>query len=138
MVTCSAAILREYPQMNGVLFDVPPVLSGAPDMLASYGVADRAELVAGDFCEAIPVKADIYVLKHIIHDWYDDKCEAILRNIRNEMPGDARVLIIDAIVPGPNEPHFSKFLDLEMLMLPGGMERTAEHSKSSSINPASN
>jgi hypothetical protein len=125
-----SAILRKYPSMQGVLFEFPPVLDGAPEMLASYGVTDRAELVGGDFCTDVPVVADVYMLKHIVHDWYDDKCQIILGNIRRVMPDDARVLIIDAVIPGPNEPHFAKFLDLEMLMLPGGMERTAEEFES--------
>lgn len=125
-----AAILQKYPSLNGVLFEVPPVLAGAPPMMASHGVSDRAELVAGDFCAEIPVRADAYLLKHIIHDWYDDKCQVILGNIRRVMPDDAKVLIIDAVVPGPNEPHFAKFLDLEMLMLPGGMERTGDEFES--------
>jgi hypothetical protein len=120
------SVLREYPDKNGVLFEVPIVLEGAPSMLDSYGVRDRVQLVAGDFVESIPVVADCYMLKHIIHDWYDDKNQMILANIRREMPPDARVLIIDGVIPGPNEPHFGKFLDLEMLMLPGGKERTAE------------
>jgi len=120
------AILQKNPSTKGVLFEIPPVLEGAPAMLESYGVSDRVELIAGDFTESIPVKADIYLLKHIIHDWYDDKNEKILRNIRDVMPEGAKVLIIDSVVPPPGEPHFSKFLDLEMLMLPGGMERTAE------------
>ncbi|HMQ02718.1 MAG TPA: methyltransferase [Pyrinomonadaceae bacterium] len=120
------AVLQKYPEAQGVLFEIPPVLEGAPAMLDSYGVSDRVELVAGDFVESIPVEADIYMLKHIIHDWYDDKCAKILGNIRQSMPDDAKVLIIDAVVPPPGEPHFSKFLDLEMLMLPGGMERTAD------------
>jgi len=120
------AILKMNPSPKGVLFDLAPVLEGAPAMLESYGVRDRVEMVAGDFTASVPVTADCYMLKHIIHDWYDDKCQAILGNIRLVMPDDAKVLIIDAIVPGLNEPHFSKFLDLEMLMLPGGKERTAE------------
>jgi hypothetical protein len=120
------AILQKYPTAKGILFEIPPVLEGAPAMLESYGVADRVELVTGDFTDSIAVKADIYLLKHIIHDWYDEKNEKILRNIRDVMPDGAKVLIIDAVVPPPGEPHFSKFLDLEMLMLPGGMERTAE------------
>lgn len=124
------AVLQRYTQATGVLFEFPPVLDGAPAMLDSYGVRDRVELVAGDFVESVPVAADIYMLKHIIHDWYDDKNEKILRNIRASMPDDARVLIIDAVVPPAGEPHFSKFLDLEMLMLPGGMERTAEEFES--------
>ncbi len=119
------AVLQKYPTMKGLLFEVPTALEGAPAMLASYDAADRVELVTGDFWGEIPVKADVYMLKHIIHDWNDDQCKTILGNIRSVMPDDARMLIIDAVIPGPNEPHFAKFLDLEMLMLPGGMERTA-------------
>jgi hypothetical protein len=119
------AVLQKYPEAKGVLFEVPQVLDGAPAMLDSYGVRDRVTLMPGDFVESIPVTADIYMLKHIIHDWYDDKCEKILGNIRASMPPDAKLLILDAVVPPPGVPHFSKFLDLEMLMLPGGMERDA-------------
>jgi len=124
------AVLQKYPDAKGVLFEIPPVLEQASPMLASYGVTDRVEMIMGDFTQSIPVRADIYMLKHIIHDWYDDKNEKILRNIRDVMGDDAKVLIIDAVVPPPGEPHFSKFLDLEMLMLPGGMERTAEEFES--------
>jgi hypothetical protein len=120
------AVLKEYSGAKGIVFDLPVVLDGAPAMLESYGVRDRVELVSGDFTESIPVVADCYLLKHIIHDWYDDKNQIILGNIRASMPDGAKVLIIDGVVPGPNEPHFSKFLDLEMLMLPGGKERTED------------
>lgn len=120
------AILKKYPSANGVLFDMPVVLEGAPAMLDRYGVKDRVQILGGDFAKSIPVTADAYLLKHILHDWYDDKCQTILGNIRLVMPDDAQVIIIDAVVPPPGEPHFSKFLDLEMLMLPGGKERTAE------------
>jgi hypothetical protein len=119
-----AAVLAANPTAKGVLFDLPAVLQGAPQMLDAYGVADRVELVEGDFFTAIPVKADLYMLKHIIHDWYDDNNQKILRNIRENMADDAKVLIIDAVVPEGNEPHFSKIIDLEMLMTPGGVERT--------------
>ncbi|PYS99011.1 MAG: methyltransferase [Acidobacteria bacterium] len=119
-----AAVLAANPNAKGLLFDLPTVLAGAPQMLDSYGVADRVELVEGDFVAEIPVVADIYMLKHIIHDWYDDKNQKILENIRANMPDDAKVLIIEAIVPEGNEPHFSKIIDLEMLMSPGGVERT--------------
>ncbi len=124
------AVLGKYPDAKGILFEVQPVLEGAPAMMDSHGVADRVEMIAGDFTEAVPVRADIYMLKHIMHDWYDDKNQAILGHIRSEMPDDARVLIIDAVVPPPGVPHFSKFLDLEMLMLPGGMERTEDEFRS--------
>lgn len=118
------AVLQNNPDTRGILFEIPPVLEGAPAMLDSYGVSDRVELVAGDFVESIPVEADIYMLKHIIHDWYDDKCEKILGNVRESMPTDARVLVIDAVIPPGNDPHPGKILDLEMLISPGGVERT--------------
>ena len=124
------AVLQANPQAKGVLFEFPPVLDGAHAMMDSYGVRDRVEMVAGDFTVSIPVRADIYMLKHIIHDWSDEKCRQILRNISKSMPHNAKVLIIDAVVPGPGEPHFSKFLDLEMLMLPGGKERTEDEFRS--------
>lgn len=119
-----AAVLAANPTAKGVLFDLPTVLEGAPQMLDSYAVADRVELVAGDFTSEIPVNADVYMLKHIIHDWYDDTNQKILRNIRANMPDDGKVLIIEAVVPEGNEPHFSKIIDLEMLISPGGIERT--------------
>ena len=119
-----AAVLAANPDAKGVLFDLPAVLEGSPQMLDSYGVADRVEIVEGDFFNSIPVKADIYLLKHIIHDWYDDKNQKILGNIREIMPEGAKLLIVDAVIPEGNEPHFSKIIDLEMLMTPGGVERT--------------
>jgi len=119
-----AAVLAANPNAKGVLFDLPTVLEGAPQMLDSYGVADRVQLVAGDFLSDVPVVADIYMLKHIIHDWYDDTNQKILGNIRANMPDDGKVLIIEVVVPDGNEPHFSKIMDLEMLISPGGIERT--------------
>ncbi len=120
-----AAVLQKYPDANGILFDVREVIAGAPAMMESQGVAERVSLVEGDFLGSIPVEADVYMLKHIIHDWYDDTNSKILGNIRAAMPDHAKVLVIDAVVPPGNVPHFSKILDLEMLVAPGGMERTA-------------
>ena len=119
-----AAVAAANPNVKGILFDMAAVLEGAPDMLDRYDVKDRVEIVEGDFFKEIPVKADIYMLKHIIHDWYEDKCQTILRNIRESMPDDAKVLILDAVIPETNEPNFGKVLDLEMLLSPGGVERT--------------
>jgi hypothetical protein len=120
-----AAVLAKYENSKGVLFDLPPVLAGAPEMLESYGVTGRGELIEGNFFEDIPVVADVYLMKHIMHDWYDDDCEKILQNIREAMPDNARVLILDAVIPEGNGPHFGKIIDLEMLLSPGGVERTA-------------
>ena len=120
------AVVQANQHATGVLFDLPEVLQGAPAMLRSFGVSGRVELVRGDFTQDIPVVADIYMLKHIIHDWYDEKNQVILGNIRNNMPDAAKILIIETVVPGGNDPHFSKIIDLEMLAAPGGMERTAK------------
>lgn len=87
-----AAVLEKNPNAKGVLFDLASVLAGAPDMLKGYGVENRVEVVEGNFFEDVPVVADIFLLKHIIHDWYDDNNEKILRNIREVMPDNARVL----------------------------------------------
>jgi hypothetical protein len=119
-----ASVLQKYPEMKGVLFDMGNVLAQAPELLASCGVEDRVEMVEGDFFSEIPVVADAYILKHIIHDWYDDSCEMILGNIRKSMPDHARVLIVDAVIPPGNDPHPGKILDMEMLVAPGGIERT--------------
>ena len=119
-----AAVLAANPNAKGVLFDLAAPLEGAPAMAERYGVKDRVDFVEGDFFSEIPVKADIYLLKHIIHDWYEDNCQKILRNIRANMPDDGKVLIIEAVIPEGNDPHFGKIIDLEMLLSPGGVERT--------------
>jgi hypothetical protein len=121
-----AEALKKYPAMRGVLFEVPQLLEGAREFMQSSGVADRVEFVSGDFGKDIPVHADVYLLKHIIHDWYDPTSEGILRNIRKHMSDDGRVLIIDGVIPPGNEPHLKKVLDIEMMISPGGVERTAE------------
>jgi hypothetical protein len=120
-----AQILKANPNLSGILFDVPPVIEGAAAMLEREGVSERVERVAGDFFASVP-RADAYIMKHIIHDWDDERAGLILRNINEAMGPAGRVLIVETIVPEGNEPHYSKLLDLEMLTSPGGVERTAE------------
>ncbi len=120
-----AQILKANPKLSGVLFDVAPVVEGAASLLEREGVSGRVERVAGDFFRAVP-RADAYIMKHIIHDWDDERATLILRNINEAMGEDDRVLIVETVVPEGNEPHYSKVLDLEMLVSPGGIERTAE------------
>ncbi len=121
-----AQVLKAFPGVQGVLFDVPSVIQGAGALLEKEGVAARVEKVAGDFFASVPRGADAYMMKHIIHDWDDERAVKILDNIRAAMPDDSKVLIIETVVPAGNEPHYSKVLDLEMLVSPGGVERTAE------------
>jgi hypothetical protein len=119
-------VLKANPEMKGILFDVQPVIAGANALIEKEGVAERIEKVSGDFFSSVPKGADAYMMKHIIHDWDDERSIKILRNINEAMNPQGRVLIIEVVVPEGNEPHYSKLLDLEMLVSPGGAERTEE------------
>ncbi|MGD9796492.1 MAG: methyltransferase [Acidimicrobiia bacterium] len=121
-----AALLRAVPSARGILFDQPQVVAGAGPELAAAGVADRVYVVAGSFFESVPAGADAYVLRRILHDWTDDRAVEILRCIRRSIGADARLLVVDAVVGGPNEDPQAKFLDLGMLVSAGGRERTDE------------
>ena len=121
-----AGIMKDHPQMFGVLFDLMPVCEEGKTFLEKAGVSERVSTVCGSFFDKVPVKADVYMLKHIIHDWDDAECVTILKNIRASMPDDAKILILDAVIPDGVEPHFGKIMDMEMLVSPGGIERTAD------------
>lgn len=118
-------ILKANPGMKGILFDMEHVVGGAGRMLREFGVEDRVETVSGDFFAEVPA-ADAYILKHIIHDWDDERSIMILRTIHRAMNGDGKVLLAEMVIPNGNDPHPGKMLDLEMLTSPGGLERTAE------------
>ena len=121
-----AAILRKWPQTNGILFDSESVVKGAPAVLDAAGVADRCSVVGGSFFESVPSHADVYVLKHIVHDWDESSVLQILRNVRAAMSSDAKLLVIECVVPDDGREHLSKLLDLEMLVTGTGKERTAD------------
>lgn len=122
--TLLSGFLKNTPQLKGVLFDLPEVIKGAPELLEKEGVADRVQLESGDFFENVPEGADAYMMKFIIHDWDDERSLKILRNIHRDSAPTARILLFEMVVPDGNEPHFSKIQDLEMLVSPGGVERT--------------
>jgi O-methyltransferase domain/Dimerisation domain len=121
-----ASILKANPHLRGVLLDLPFVIEGARTLLAEEGVGDRVEAVPGNFFESVPGGADAYMMKHILHDWDDESSIRILRNVRAAMSGKGRVLIVEMVVPEGNEPHPSKALDILMLLMEGGKERTRE------------
>ncbi|HEY9402563.1 MAG TPA: methyltransferase [Pyrinomonadaceae bacterium] len=121
-----AAILRANPQLKGLLFDVPQVIAGAQSFVEAEGVGHAVELASGNFFESVPAGADAYMMKHIIHDWDDERALSILRNCHRAMPEDGKLLLVEMVVPEGNEPHFAKIQDLEMMLSPGGLERT-EH-----------
>jgi len=120
-----ASVLSANPRAIGVLFDAPSVIAGARE-LEGAGVADRCEKVAGDFFQSVPQGGDAYLLKWILHDWDDERSVAILTNCRRAMAEDGKVLLIEAVLPPGNDPHFGKLIDLNMLVMTGGRERTEE------------
>ena len=119
-----ATILARHPEPQGVLFDLPHVVADAPALLASRGVISRVSIEAGSFFESVPAGADAYLLSHIIHDWSEEKCLAILANCRKAMKPSARLLIIEMVLPPGDAMHPGKLLDMVMLAIPGGTERT--------------
>jgi hypothetical protein len=120
------SILRANPAMRGVLFDLDHVIAGAKPRIAAAGLTDRLATATGDFFKAVPA-GDAYIMKHIIHDWDDARAIAILKNIRAAMTkADGRVILVETVIQPGNQPDLGKFIDLEMLLMPGGRERTAE------------
>jgi hypothetical protein len=124
--TLLAALLAAHPQLRGVLFDQPHVVSGAEPVLQAAGVLDRCDIVSGSFFSSVPEGGDAYVLKWIIHDWEDEECVAILRNCRDAMGPEAVVLVVERDLGPANENAAAKLSDLNMLVMPGGRERSHE------------
>ncbi|MCA1577573.1 MAG: acetylserotonin O-methyltransferase [Acidobacteria bacterium] len=118
-------ILEANPKVRGVLFDLPHVIAGAREQVAASKAAERVEFVDGDFFAEVPEGGDAYIMKHIIHDWDDERALTILKNIKRAMKPGGRVLLVEAIIADGNNQDFGKLLDIEMLVSPGGKERTA-------------
>jgi len=122
------SILRAYPQMRGVLFDQNHVVAGAVPRIDAAGLSDRCRIAPGDFFEGVPRGGDAYIMKHIIHAWDDERALVILRNIRTALEGkpQGRLILLESVIQPGNQPDLGKLIDLEMLMMPGGRERTAD------------
>lgn len=116
-----SAILSHNPHLKGVLFDVPSGVAAARQ--GAGGDLPRTEFIAGDFFESVPV-GDVYVIKKVIHDWEDGRATAILRNCRKVMAPNGRVLVAETLVPPGDEPNQIKSIDVVMLAVTGGLERT--------------
>jgi hypothetical protein len=125
-----AAILRTSPTVAGTLFELPHVVPDAQQFLDKAGVADRCDAVGGDFFESVPEGGTTYVLAQILHDWDDEHCGQILRNCRQVIDPAGRLLIVEQVIPPTNQPSLGKWLDLHMLVLLGGMERTSDEYRS--------
>jgi hypothetical protein len=119
-----AAILSQQPTLRGILFDQPHVVSGAGALLKEAGVHSRCEVVGGDMFDTIPAGGDAYVLKAIVHDWDDPQAHAILTNCRAAMEPSATLILMERLFNASEQD--TSFSDLNMLVGPGGLERTTD------------
>lgn len=117
-----SAILARYPHLSGILFDTAYGISEA--QRGAGGPLPRCELITGDFFAALPRGADILLLKHVVHDWADEQAITLLSNCRAALPEDGKVLVLESLIGPPNRPSFAQLLDLHMMAVPGGQERT--------------
>jgi hypothetical protein len=119
-----AHILAAVPGTTGIVFDLPHVVAEAGPRLAGYGLGDRLTLAAGDFFTAVPEGADTYLLSMILHDWSDPEAHRLLAAIRAAAPAGAQLLAFELVTPDGAEPHMAKMIDLTMLGMLTGRERT--------------
>ncbi|MFD8377073.1 methyltransferase [Streptomyces sp. NPDC059679] len=122
--TVMAELLGRHADRHGIVFDLPHVVSDAYDVLRKQGIAGRVEVVGGDFFDEVPT-ADVYVLSYILHDWDDASCGRILGSLVQAANPGARLVVIEAVLPEGDEPHLAKTVDLTMLAMHTGRERTA-------------
>jgi hypothetical protein len=117
-------ILKKHNKLKGILFDLPHVIERAKERIDAAGLRERCQLIPGSFFDNVPEGADAYLMRHIIHDWDDDKCQTILLNCHRAMSPASKLLVIESVIPPGNNPFYGKLLDLVMLLIPGGKERT--------------
>ena len=117
-------IVKFTPDITGTVFDTASTIERAKQGLGNDAWSKRCSYVIGDFFTSVPQGADVYLLCGVIHDWDDRRAIKILRNCRRAMAGKGRVLIVDMVVPDTDAMSFSKLLDLNMLAMTGGRERT--------------
>jgi O-methyltransferase domain/Dimerisation domain len=123
-----ATILRSDPKLKGVLFDLPAVIARASQErhVTAKGIAERCQLVHGDFFESVPADGDGYVLKYVLHNWDDDSCVRILSNCRDAMNRKGRVIVADPVIKPGDARDWGKLLDIQMMVVVSGKERTKE------------
>ena len=117
-------VLPRHPKLRGMLCDLAGVVERAKPLIAATGWPIASQIKVTNFFAEVPSGADAYLMRHIIHDWDDEKSLTILRNVRRAMPADGRLLLVESVIPPGNDPSFAKLLDLNMLVIPGGKERS--------------
>lgn len=120
-----SSILLANSELQGVLFDQPHVVADAAAFLEKASLGDRCKPIGGNFFESIPSGSDAYIMSHILHDWSDEECVQILKNVRQSIAENGKLLVVEMVVPTSNEFSFSKWMDIDMMiMYPAGRERT--------------
>jgi hypothetical protein len=129
-----AGILKANPTLRGIVFDQPHVAPRAQEQIDASGVADRCSFAGGSFFEAVPPGGDLYLLKHVIHDWGDEQASAILRTCRAAMSDRAKLAIVEGVYParidGSLESRGAAANDVNMLVSTGGRQRSEEEFRS--------
>jgi hypothetical protein len=121
------SILAAYPHLSGTVLDLPEVIAEKEQLWAArLGLEERCRYVAADMFKDVPSEADVYSLKMVLHDWNESECTWILQTIRRRAKPDGRIFIVEHIVPGPSESHFSKLFDIHVMCWGSGRERTEE------------
>lgn len=122
-----ARILKANPQAKGILFELPHASDGAKQLFAKHDLTQRVNVVAGNALQSVPFGGDIYIMKHVIHDWDDDRSIQFMKNCAAAMSSGSKLLLVETVLTPPNVSHFGKLLDLEMLVMSaGGRERTTD------------
>jgi hypothetical protein len=118
-------LLQTNPGLRGVLFERPDAIAHAVPALRTGDLADRCELVAGDFFDQVVGGGDTYLVSRVVHDFDDRRATQLLSNVRAAMPADGQLVVLERILPDDNRPHAGKLMDLSMLVANGGRERSA-------------
>ena len=124
------AILKRYPQLQGIVADLPYIEAQARESIQESGMAGRCRFQEADFFQGVPEGADAHVLKFILHDWNDEESLRLLKSCRDAIAPGGRLLVLEVVVPEGTGPDFSHVMDLNMLVMTGGMERTAKEYES--------
>ncbi len=127
--TLMIEVLKANFSLKGVVADLPAVIPGAEKNIRERGLQERCRTVPCDFFREVPGGMDAYMLSHILHDWPDEKCRVILENCYRAMEPGTKLLVVEMMVPPGNTPSVAKLLDLEMMVVTGGRERTEEEFK---------
>jgi O-methyltransferase domain len=123
LLVSATSLMTANPQLHGIILDLPDVVPSAITAAAALGLAQRSSVLPGDFFAFVP-EADLYLLKHILHDWDDDQCIRILENCRRAMRPSGRLIVIEWLLGEIGEPGFAPFSDLNMMVILSGRERT--------------